>query len=74
MHDAVADEFRMLEPGDHRKDAPLLREAQVGLEADQVVEGTVGVVAPELHNGVVVFPRAGIAQSDGLHRPETHGV
>ena len=63
MHDAVAQEFRVVQSGDHGKHPPLLREFQMGLEAHQIVNGAVGVVPPELHHGVGPPPRPGIIQS-----------
>jgi len=40
----------------------------VSLEADDVIKRSVGVIAPQLHNGVIFAPRARIAQADRLHR------
>ena len=39
VHDAVAEEFRVLQTGDHGEHPLLLRPGQVGLEAHDVVDG-----------------------------------
>ena len=68
VHDAVADELRIPQRRDHGKDALLLAKRQVRLEADNVIQRAPGVVAPELHDGIVVAPGARVAQADRLER------
>ena len=69
MHHAVADELRILERRDHGKHAALLPPRQVRLEADHIVYGALGVVTPELHNGIVLPACARVSQPHGLERP-----
>ena len=66
MHDTVAHELRVRECGDHGKDALLLRKTQMRLEADEVVDAALGIVAPELHDGIRLVPGLGVLESAGL--------
>ena len=66
MHDAVAQEFRVVQSGDHGKHPPLLREFQMGLEAHQVIDAALGVVPPQLHHGVGPPACPGIVQTPGF--------
>ena len=74
MHHAVTDKFRIVQRGDHRKDALLLREFQVRLEADDVIDAALRVVAPELHHGIRLLPGLRVLQADGLQRPVAQRV
>ena len=74
VHDAVAQEFRVVQSGDHGKHPPLLREFQMGLEAHQIVNGAVGVVPTKLHHGVGPPACPGIVQSPGLQGAVQQGV
>ena len=44
------------------------------LEADKVIQRTVGIVLPELHHGVGFTPGMRIAQPDRLHRPVSQRI
>ena len=66
MHDAVPQEFRVVQGGDHGEHPPLLREFQMGLEAHQVIDAALGIVPTKLHHGVGPPARPGIVQSPGF--------
>ena len=66
MHDAIADKFRVMQSRDHGKNALLLREFQMGLEADDVIDGACGVVLAQLYNGIRLAARFRVFQADGL--------
>ena len=53
VHDAVAHELRVLKRWDHGEHALLLAPCQVRLEADDVIDSAVGIVAPKLDDGIV---------------------
>src|SRR5215218_3812131 len=74
VHDAHAGEVGVLEAWDGPEYAPLLAPLQARLEADDVVEATLGVVLPQLHDGVGDLAGSGIREADGLHGPEAEGV
>ena len=67
MHYAVTHELRVFQPRYHRKDALLLAEFQVRLEAHEIVHRAVPVLLAELNNGVGALPRARVGESHGLH-------
>ena len=46
----------------------------MGLKADHVVDRAVGVVAPQLHHGVILLPGARIPEAHGLERPVAQRV
>src|SRR5215204_1022436 len=74
MHDTHAGEVGVLEAWDSPEYAPLLAPLQARLEADDVVEAALGVVLPQLHDGVGNLAGSGVREADGLHGPETEGL
>ena len=70
MHVPVTHELRLLQPWDETEYPLLLAVAQIGLEADQVIERPGQVVLPQLHHRVGPLPRARVGQADGAERPE----
>ena len=46
----------------------------MSLEADDVIQRSVSIIAPQLHNGVIFVPRARIAQADRLHRAVAQSI
>ena len=58
VHHAVAHKLRIMQRGDHRKHALLLGKAQMRLEADKVIDAALRVVAPQLDDGIGLFPRS----------------
>ena len=74
MHDAVTHELRVLKRWYHGEHALLLAPCQVRLEADDVIDSAVGIVAPELNDGIVLSPRARVDKPDGLQWPVAQGV
>ena len=61
VHRTVADELRPLQPRDEAEDPCLLAVLEVGLKADQVVEGASCVVLAQLDDGVGTSPRTWVA-------------
>ena len=55
-----------MQRGDHRKHALLLGKAQVRLEADKVIDAALRVVAPQLDDGIGLFPRLRVSQTARL--------
>ena len=74
VHLSIAGELRLLQPGDHPQNAPLLRESQVGLETHQVVERARQVILAQLHHRVRAASRAGVAQPHGAQRAVSQRV
>src|SRR5215218_5736025 len=74
MHDTHAGEVGVLEAWDSPEYAPLLAPLQARLEADDVVEAALGVVLPQLHDGVGNLAGSGVGEADGLHGSEAEGV
>src|SRR5215212_926849 len=74
MHDTHAGEVGVLEARDSPEYAPLLAPLQARLEANVVVEAALGVVLPQLHDGVGNLAGSGVREADGLHGPETEGL
>ena len=74
MHDAIAEELRVLEAGNHPEDTRLLGPGEVGLEPHEVVCGSRRGLGPELHDGPGTPSRAGVDEPHRLERPEAQGV
>ena len=74
MHHAVTHKLRIFQTGDHTEHPFLFRPFQVGLESYQIVQRARRVVLPKLYDRVGFLPRSGIPETNGLQRPETHGV
>src|SRR5829696_4758983 len=74
MHDAHAGEVGVLEAWDSPEYTPLLAPLQARLEADEVVEASLGVVLPQLHDCVGNLAGSGVREADRLHGPEAEGV
>src|SRR3712207_4024333 len=74
MHDAHAGAVGVLEARDSPEYAPLLAPLQARLKADDVVEAALGVVLPQLHDGVGDLARSGVREADRLHGTEADGV
>ena len=70
VHLAEADKLGARQARDHPQHALLVAPFDVGLEADQVVEGACDVVLAELHHGERTPAGAGIAQTYRRHRSE----
>ena len=68
MHNAVADELRLPQRGNHGKDPLLLRKFQVRLEAHDVIDIARRIVLPKLDDGIRLLSRARVGQTDGLER------
>src|SRR3546814_13562682 len=65
---AEAGEARLLQAGDHVQHAALLAPLQLGLEADQVAQGTEHIVLTELRNRPGPSHRARVGQADRRYR------
>src|SRR5918993_3731423 len=74
MHDTHAGEVGVLEAWDSPEYTPLLAPLQARLEADEVVEASLGVVLPQLHDCVGNLAGSGVREADRLHGPEAEGV
>ena len=74
MHYAIAHEFRRLKAGNHTKDSLLLGEAEMGLEAHQVVHGPRLIFPAELNHGIGLASGAGIPQTNRLEGPLARGI
>ena len=74
MHDAVADELRVFQGGDHGEHPLLLGPLQVGLEAHQVVDSAVGIVPAQLYHGKGLPARLWIPQAPGFQGPVAQGL
>ena len=68
MHHAVADELRIVQRGDHGKHPLLLREFQVRLEADDVIDRACRIVLSQLDDGIGLAACLRVLQADGLQR------
>ena len=49
VHHAIAEELRLLEPGNQAEDTPLLGPGEVGLKTDEVVRGALAVLRAQLN-------------------------
>ena len=67
-------EFGVFEPGNGAEDACLLGMAQLGLEADDVVERAERIVLAKLHYRIGPSSRPWIGEADGLHRTVAQGL
>src|SRR5262245_12752316 len=74
MHHAVADEFRVLEPGDQLQYPRLFAPLQLSLEAHEAVVITGEVVLPELNDRVRSAPGARLDEADRLHRTKAQRI
>ncbi len=63
VHHAETKELRVMEGRDHRKDAPLFREAQMGLESDEVINAAVLIILAKLNDGERLFSGPRVFQS-----------
>lgn len=52
----------------------MFRELEVGLEADDIVQGGTAVILAKLNDGVREFSRIGKFETDRFHGTETHGI
>ena len=71
---AQSGEAGVFQAGDHAEDARLLRMAELGLEADNVVQRAERIVPAELHHGMGAAAGARVGQPHGLHRAEAQGL
>ena len=74
MHDAVADELRVPQGGNHAEHPALLPKLQVGLEAHQVKQGALPVLGAQLQHRPGPVAGAGVPQAHRLHGAEADGV
>ena len=74
MHDAIAEEFRLREAGDHAENALLLAKGEVRLKTHEVVGGAVPVLGAQLDRGPGPVAGPGVGKADGLHGTETDRV
>ena len=74
MHDPIAHKLGIVQRGYHRKNALLLREPEVRLEADEVIDAALAVVAPQLHHGKGLVPRPRVLEPARLERPVAQSV
>jgi hypothetical protein len=70
VNGAEAEELRVLEAGDHAKDALLLGIAKPRLKSHEVPHAAGAILHAKLDDGVRLAPGAWIDETDGLHRPE----
>src|SRR5687767_5994739 len=70
MHHAETREIGLREPGQRSEDPALLRPAEIGLEADQVVQLGRGVLLPELDDRPRAAAGPRILEPERLQRPE----
>ena len=74
MHDAISQELRGLEPGNHPEHPALFPPGEVGLEPNEVVGPAMGVLGPELDHGPRAPTGSGIVEPDGLHGAKAQRV
>ena len=74
MHHAVAQKFRIFQRRNHRKNALLLAEFQVGLKANEVVHRPLRILLTQLKHRPRPVPGARITQANRLERAETHRI
>ena len=74
MHDAIAEELRVLEARDETEDALLLGPGEVRLEANEVVRRALGILGPELDHRPGSAPRPWVRKANGLHGAIAGGV
>ena len=74
VHDAVAQELRVLQARYHPEHATLLGPGEVGLKAYEVVGGTVRVLRTQLHCGPRAPSGPGVGKPHGLERAEAERV
>src|SRR6266516_4584004 len=74
MHHAEADEFGLLEPGDHPEHTRLITPFDLRLESDEAEVVARRIVLTQLHCRVRLAPRAGIDETDRLHRSKSQRV
>ena len=74
VHDAIAEEFRLREAGDHAENALLLTKGEVRLKTHEVVGGAVPVLGAQLDRGPGPAAGPGVGKADGLHGTETDRV
>ena len=74
MHDTVSGELGMLQTRDHGEDAFLLREGEVGLEADKVITLPMSVLGAQLQRRPGTAPGCRVGQAHGLERAEPGGI
>ena len=74
MHHAVPDELRIFQRGNHGEHPFLLAPSQMCLESHHVIQCAVGIVLPQLHHGISLFPGFGIDQAHGFHGAVPQGI
>ncbi len=74
MHLPEAHELGVFQTGDQAQDCFLLAPADVGLEADQIIERPGEVILPKLDDGVGTLAGARIGQPDRAHRSKGERV
>ena len=74
MHHAISDVLRIFQGGNHGKDPFLLWKFQMGLKADHIIDGPLGVVLPELDHGKGFFACLGVFQSHRFQGPVSQGI
>ena len=74
MHHAEADEFGLLESGNHAKDARLVAPFDLRLEPDEAEMVAREIVLTQLHRRVGLATGARIDQPDRFHRPEPQRI
>ena len=74
MHYTEAHELGVFESRYHREYALLLAEFEICLEADEVEQRSLAILAPELYHRIRTSARALVGYADWLHRTESHRV
>ena len=71
---SIAEETRLLEPGNEAENASLVAKPQVILKTDEVVAVGAQVFFAELHDGPRRFAGARVAKAHGLHGAEAERI
>ena len=74
VHDAIPGKDRVFQTGDHREYPLLFREFEVGLEADDVVEGAGLILPAQLDRCPGTVTGFRVPEPHRLERAEPHGI
>ena len=74
MHHAIAHKLRILQAGNHAKNALLFSKLQIGLKAHQIIHAALSVLCSKLHIRPRTMTGSRIGQSHRPQRTVAHGI
>ena len=74
MHHSIPDEFRLFQTRDQSEHPFLFRPFQMGLEANDIVQGPGSIILAQLDHRIGVFPCPRVGQPHRFQRPKAHGI